>query len=77
MAARLAAALTPIPGIRLLHAVEISEIVAAMPRRVVDGLIADGLGLYDRGGGEVRPVAAFNNAEAQIDVFVAAASHLA
>jgi threonine aldolase len=48
-----------------------------MPRRVIDGLLADGFGLYDRGGGEVRLVTAFNNSEEQIDAFVAAARRLA
>jgi threonine aldolase len=73
LAARLAAGLTTIAGVRLLHPVEINEIFAAMPRRLVDGLLADGFGLYDRGGGEVRLVTAFNNTEAQIDALVAAA----
>jgi hypothetical protein len=40
---------------------------------MIKGLLADGFGLYDRGGGEVRLVTAFNNSEDQIDAFVAAA----
>ena len=77
MAARLAAGLTTNPGIRLLHPVESNEIFATMPRRMIDGLLADGFGLYDRGGGEVRLVTAFNNTEEQIDAFAAAARRLA
>jgi threonine aldolase len=77
MAGRLAAGLAAIPGIRLSHPVEINEIFAIMPRRVIDGLLAAGFGLYDRGGGEVRLVTAFNNSEEQIDAFVAAARRLA
>ena len=44
---------------------------------MIDGLLADGFGLYDRGGGEVRLVTAFNNTREQIDAFVAAARRLA
>jgi hypothetical protein len=44
---------------------------------MIDGLLAAGFGLYDRGGGEVRLVTAFNNTAGQIDAFVAAARRLA
>lgn len=73
MAARLAEGLAALPGVRLVHPVEINEIFALMPRKLIDGLLADGFGLYDRGGGEVRLVTAFNNTREQIDAFVAAA----
>ena len=62
---------------RLVHPVEINEIFAQMPRPMIDGLLADGFGLYDRGGGEVRLVTAFNNTREQIDAFIAAARRLA
>ena len=77
MAARLAAGLAPLPGIRLLHPVEANEIFAAMPRAMVEGLLGAGFGLYDRGGGEVRLVTAFNNTADQIDAFVTAARRFA
>jgi threonine aldolase len=77
MAGRLAAGLAAVPGIRLAHPVEINEIFAIMPRPMVEGLLAAGFGLYDRGGGEVRLVTAFDNTETQIDAFVAAAHRFA
>ena len=51
MARHLAAGLATIPAIRLLHPVESNEIFAAMPRPLIEGLLAAGFGLYDRGGG--------------------------
>ena len=76
MARRLADGIVGLPGVRLLHPVEINEIFAEMPRLMIDGLLAAGFGLYDRGGGEVRLVTAFNNTADQIDAFVAAARRL-
>jgi threonine aldolase len=77
MARRLAVGIAGLPGVRLLHPVEVNEIFAQLPRTVLEGLLADGFGLYDRGGGEVRLVTAFNNTAEQIDAFVAAARRLA
>jgi threonine aldolase len=77
MARRLADGIGGLPGVSLVHPVEINEIFALMPRRMIEGLLADGFGLYDRGGGEVRLVTAFNNTRGQIDAFVAAARRLA
>jgi threonine aldolase len=77
MAARLAAGLEAIPGVRLLHPVEINEIFAVMPQPLIRGLLEEGFGLYDRGGGTVRLVTAFNTTALQIDAFVAAARRLA
>jgi threonine aldolase len=77
MARHLAAGLATIPAIRLLHPVESNEIFAAMPPPLIEGLLAAGFGLYDRGGGAVRLVTAFNNTAEQIDAFVAAARRLA
>jgi hypothetical protein len=48
-----------------------------MPRPTVEGLLAAGSGLSDRGGGAVRLVTAFDNTETQIDAFVAAAHRFA
>ena len=77
MARRLADGIAGLPGVHLAHPVEINEIFAQMPRAMIDGLLADGFGLYDRGGGDVRLVTAFNNTRDQIDAFVAAARRLA
>jgi threonine aldolase len=77
MAARLAAGLDAVPGVQLLHPVEINEIFAAMPQPLIDGLLEGGFGLYDRGGGTVRLVTAFNTTASQVDAFVAAARRLA
>jgi threonine aldolase len=77
MARRLADGITGLPGVRLLHPVECNEIFALMPQTMIEGLLEHGFGLYDRGGGEVRLVTAFNNTEEQIDAFVAAARRCA
>jgi threonine aldolase len=63
--------------VRLLYPVEVNEIFAQVPRTMLECLLADDFGLYDRGGGEVRLVTAFNNTAEQIDAFVAAARRLA
>jgi threonine aldolase len=77
MARRLADGIAGLPGVRLSHPVEINEIFAELPRAMIDGLLAAGFGLYDRGGGEVRLVTAFNNTAEQIEAFVAAARRFA
>jgi threonine aldolase len=77
MAARLAAGLEAIPGVQLVHPVEINEVFVAMPQPLIHGLLEGGFGLYDRGGGTVRLVTAFNTTALQIDAFVAAARRLA
>jgi threonine aldolase len=76
-AGRLAAGRAAGPGLRLAPPVEINEIFAIMPWPMVEDLLAAGFGLYDRGGGEVRLVTAFDNTETQIDAFVAAAHRFA
>ncbi len=73
LAARLAEGLGALPGVELLHPVEINELFLRMTRPMIDGLQAEGFGLYDRGGNEVRLVTAFNNTVGQIDRFVEAA----
>ena len=67
MARRLASGLEAVPGVQLLYPVQINEIFARLPQRLIDALVADGFGLYDRGAGEVRMVTAFNTTERQID----------
>jgi threonine aldolase len=77
MAGRLALGLRTLPGVELLHPVEINELFLRMPRPMIEGLPAAGFGLYDRGGGEVRLVTAFNTTAEQIDSFVETAGRLA
>jgi threonine aldolase len=73
MAARVATGLEEIEGARLLHPVDINEVFMALPDAAREGLKADGFGFYDRGGGTVRLVTAFDTAPEQVDAFVASA----
>jgi threonine aldolase len=70
MAARLAAGLCAIPGVQLLHPVQINEVFVRLPPRLLERLLAQGFGLVDRGGGQVRLVTAFDLTEADIDGFL-------
>jgi threonine aldolase len=72
-AGRLARGLSRLEGVELLHDVEINEIFARFPQRLIDGLKADGIGFYDRGGGEVRLVTAFDTTDEQVDQLLACA----
>jgi threonine aldolase len=73
MARRLALGLERLPGVELLYPVEINEIFARFPKALIEGLEGDGIGFYDRGGGEVRLVTAFNTGPEQIDHLLACA----
>jgi threonine aldolase len=75
MARRLAEGLGAIAGVEILYPVQINEIFARLSQGLIDGLVADGFGLYDRGAGEVRMVTAFNTTAGQIDALLAAARH--
>lgn len=80
MAARLAAGLTALPGVRLRYPVEANEVFVDLPERVSDGLLAAGFEFYPRGeAGDrfVRLVTAFSTLEAEVDEFIAAAGALA
>jgi len=72
MARRLAAGLEAVPGIEILYPVQINEIFARLPQHLIDRLVAEGFGLYERGAGEVRLVTAFNTTAEQIDGLLAA-----
>ena len=76
MARRLSDGLAALEGVELLHPVEVNEIFLRVPQRMIEGLLAAGFGLYDRGGGEVRLVCAFDTTPLPVDAFVAAASDL-
>jgi threonine aldolase len=80
LAARLAAGLTALPGVRLRYPVEANAVFVDLPDRVGDGLRAAGFGFYPRGAAGdrfVRLVTAFNTSEADVDAFIAAARRLA
>jgi threonine aldolase len=81
MAARMAAGLARLPGVRLRHPTEANEVFVELPERVIRALIADGYKFYRWGGGEstcLRLVASFaTQAEAVDGLIDAASSHLA
>lgn len=74
MARRLSEGLAAIPGVRLLEPVEINQIFADLPERIIAGLEADGVGLGRRDVG-VRLVTAWNTAAEEIDRVLARARH--
>jgi threonine aldolase len=77
MARRLADGLGTITGVELLHPVEINEVFARLPWPMIEGLLDQGFGLQDRGGGTVRLVTAFSTMPEQVDDLLAAARRLA
>lgn len=75
-AARLAAGLARVPGVRMAHPVEGNELFAEMPEAILDGLLADGFGLARwpvPGACVARLVTAFDTREADVDLLIAAA----
>lgn len=74
MATHLAAGMTRLQGVELLHPVDANEVFMMLPEAMRDTLTADGFGFYDRGGGEVRMVAAFNTRPEDVDAFIASAA---
>ena len=79
MAARLAAGLTPLPGVQLLQPVEANELFVALPAAVAARLREQGYEFYDWpaapgiGGAVVRLVTSYDMQAADVDGFVAAA----
>lgn len=79
MAARLAAGLTAIPGIRLVQQAQANELFVAMPDRLIEALLADGFEFYRWAapagvtGSVVRLVASFCTTEQDVDTLVDAA----
>lgn len=73
MAARLAAAVTATPGVRLARPVEANAVFAILDPTVADRL-RERFRFYDwdRATGEVRWMCAFDTTEADVDAFVAA-----
>jgi threonine aldolase len=76
MAARVRAGLAEIPGIRFPHPTEINFVLAALPRPVWDGLVADGYSFSRRGTpaeGIVRIACAWDTPPGAVDALVEAA----
>jgi threonine aldolase len=72
MAARIAAALTDIPGVRLLAPVEANEIFLELPDGTMDALEGDGFQFYRRSRTLARFVCRFDTSEAEADALAAA-----
>ncbi len=83
MAARLAEGLAAIPGVRLVQAPQANELFAAMPDRMIDGLLAEGFEFYrwappeGETGPVIRLVTAFCTPAEDVDAFLAVARRLA
>jgi threonine aldolase len=72
IAARIAAALTDIPGVRLLAPIEANEIFLELPHGTMDALEQDGFQFYRRSRTLARFVCRFDTAEAEADALAAA-----
>jgi threonine aldolase len=79
MAARLAAGLATLPGIRLVQPVEANELFVSMSDNMIKALLTDGFEFYrwaaspGEPGPVVRLVTAFCTTEADVDELIAAA----
>lgn len=73
LAARLAAGLTAVPGVRLAHPPEANAVFAYLPAGVAEKLWDAGWRFYDDVGpvGAVRLMCAWDTTEADVDAFVA------
>jgi threonine aldolase len=83
MAARLAAGLASVRGVRLVQKVQANELFVAMPDGVIEALLTEGFEFYrwttpaGASGPVIRLVTSFCTAAADVDAFVAAASRYA
>ncbi len=77
MAARLAAGLAGVPGVRLCHPVEANEVFVEAPEPMIRALLADGFQFY-RWPGEhdtqLRLVAAFDTRSSDVEALIGAAA---
>lgn len=79
MAARLAAGLAAVPGVRLVQKVQANELFVEMPDRLIESLLADGFEFYRWAapagvtGSVVRLVTTFCTTERDVDTLVEAA----
>jgi threonine aldolase len=80
MAARLAAGLGALPGLRLVQPVQANELFVALPDRAIDALLAEGFEFYrwpvPAGVADpvIRLVTSFCTTAADVDAFVTAAN---
>jgi threonine aldolase len=80
MARRVRDGLAQIPGVRFRGPTEINFVLAALPQRIWDGLVAEGYSFSRRGTpseGIIRIVCAFDTTEEDVDELVATARHCA
>jgi threonine aldolase len=83
MAARLAAGLQALPGLRLVQPVQANELFVSIPDRVIEALLAEGFEFYrwptpaGVSGPVIRLVTSFCTTAADVDAFVAAAGRYA
>jgi threonine aldolase len=78
LAARLAAGIAPLAGVRLVAPVEANEVFVELPEVVIDALAADGILFLRRDRRLIRLVCRFDGDETEVDAFLAAlARHLA
>lgn len=82
MAVKLASGLALVPGVHVLHPVEINEIFVYFPQEVVKGLLAAGFNFYytwddQEQGATARLVTAFDTQEEDVQAFVETAHSLA
>jgi threonine aldolase len=71
-AARIAAGIEGLPGLRLIAPVEANEIFLELPGPVMEGLEQDGFQFYRRGRTMARFVCRFDLTDAEADALVAA-----
>ncbi|MGK7877164.1 MAG: low specificity L-threonine aldolase [Xenococcaceae cyanobacterium] len=80
MAAKLSTEIAAIPGIELIYPVEVNEIFIRFPKKMSEGLLAEGFRFYHWEEGEemvtARIVTAFNTREAECAAFVETAKLL-
>ncbi len=76
MAARLAAGLSVLPGVKLEHPVEANELFVRMPHAMIEGILAQGFMFYrwEPEGTLVRLVTAFDTEPGAVEAFLAAAA---
>lgn len=73
MAAKLAAKLTSLPGVKLCHPVEANEIFIHLPEATIQALLSAGFEFYRWEGEDstlLRLVTAFNTKEEEVDAFI-------
>ncbi len=78
-AARLVAGVSALPGVALVHPLQVNEIFIRLPAKVIDGLIADGFRFHpwgDSAANIVRLVTGFSTTTADVDRFVRRAQAL-